>query len=54
MVDKGIVDGFTLTNMSISPDFDLEKRGWNKVETNYAYYTQKRCIIILIINFINL
>jgi len=37
MVTKGYVDGFTLTNMSISPDFDLEKRGWQKVETNYIY-----------------
>jgi len=23
--------------MEISPDFNLEKRGWNKVETNYVY-----------------
>lgn len=37
MVEKNMVHGFTLTNMSISPDFDLEKRGWNKVETNYVY-----------------
>ena len=32
-----IISGFTLTNMEISPDFNLEKRGWNKVETNYVY-----------------
>jgi hypothetical protein len=23
--------------MSISPDFDLGKRGWRAVETNYVY-----------------
>jgi len=33
----GSVDNFTLTNMSISPDFDLEKRGWREIETNYVY-----------------
>ena len=32
-----IIDAFTLTNMTQSPDFDLEKRGWAKVETNYVY-----------------
>ena len=35
--DNDIIHGFTLTNMEISPDFNLEKRGWNKVETNYIY-----------------
>ena len=32
-----IISGFTITNMEICPDFNLEKRGWNKVETNYVY-----------------
>tara|TARA_R110001606_G_scaffold300636_1_gene448348 strand:+ start:267 stop:722 length:456 start_codon:yes stop_codon:yes gene_type:complete len=35
--DQNSVDNFTLTNMSISPDFDLEKRGWREIETNYIY-----------------
>jgi len=34
---KEVINGFTLTNMEISPDFDLEKRGWCKAETNYVY-----------------
>lgn len=37
MVEKDVIAGFTLTNMEISPDFNLEKRGWSKVETNYIY-----------------
>ena len=37
MVQHGIIDGFTLTNMEISPDFDLEKRGWKKIESNYLF-----------------
>ena len=37
MVESGIIDGFTLTNMEISPDFDLEKRGWKKIESNFLY-----------------
>jgi hypothetical protein len=37
LVENDIIDGFTLTNMEISPDFDLEKRGWSKIETNYIY-----------------
>jgi len=37
MQDAGIIDGFTLTNMEISPDFDLEKRGWKPIERNYLY-----------------
>jgi hypothetical protein len=37
LVDKKIIEGFTLTNMEISPDFDLEKRGWRPIETNYIY-----------------
>ena len=37
MQDAGIIDGFTLTNMEISPDFDLEKRGWKLIERNYLY-----------------
>tara|TARA_R110001606_G_scaffold132904_1_gene268899 strand:- start:339 stop:797 length:459 start_codon:yes stop_codon:yes gene_type:complete len=35
--DLGSIMNFTLTNMSISPDFDLEKRGWKNIETNYVY-----------------
>lgn len=34
---KGKIDGFTLTLMQKSPDLDLEKRGWHKVERNYVY-----------------
>jgi hypothetical protein len=34
---KGKIDGFTLTLMEKSPDLDLEKRGWNKVERNYMF-----------------
>lgn len=37
LVENGVIDGFTLTTMDISPDFDLKKRGWSKVETNYQY-----------------
>ena len=37
MVDHKVIDGFTLTNMEISPDFDLEKRGWKKIESNYLF-----------------
>jgi len=37
LVDKSIIEGFTLTNMEQSPAFDLEKRGWNPIETNYIY-----------------
>lgn len=35
--EAGVIDAFMLTLMEISPDFDLEKRGWNKVERNYMY-----------------
>jgi len=31
------IDGFTLTLMTQSPEFDLEKRGWTKVERNYMF-----------------
>lgn len=34
---KGAIQGFTLTNMETSPNFDLEKRGWRRLETNYVY-----------------
>ena len=37
LVENSIIDAFTLTNMEISPDFNLEKRGWREVETNYIY-----------------
>jgi len=33
----GKIDGFTLTLMTQSPEFDLEKRGWSQVERNYVY-----------------
>lgn len=35
--ENGIIEAFTLTNMVQSPDFNLEKRGWREVETNYVY-----------------
>lgn len=31
------IQGFTLTNMEQSPDFNLEKRGWRPIEKNYIY-----------------
>lgn len=31
------ITNFTLTNMTISPAFDLAKRGWREIETNYVY-----------------
>lgn len=37
MRDNSVIDNFTLTNMMISPDFDLQKRGWTPIETNYVY-----------------
>ena len=37
LVEEQHIQGFTLTNMEISPDFDLEKRGWRPIETNYIY-----------------
>ena len=37
MKQHGVIDEFMLTLMEISPDFDLEKRGWNKVEHNYVF-----------------
>jgi len=37
MKKHGVIDEFMLTLMEISPDFDLEKRGWNKVEHNYVF-----------------
>jgi hypothetical protein len=37
MKEHDIIDTFTLTNMEISPDFDLEKRGWRPIEKNYVY-----------------
>lgn len=35
--ERGMIENFVLTNMSISPDFDLAARGWRAVETNYVY-----------------
>jgi hypothetical protein len=37
LVEQNEISGFTLTNMEQSPDFDLEKRGWRPIETNYVY-----------------
>jgi hypothetical protein len=37
MQSAGVIKNFILTNMSISPDFDLGKRGWRAIETNYVY-----------------
>ena len=37
MKSAGMIDDFTLTLMEISPDFNLEKRGWSKIEHNYVY-----------------
>jgi RimJ/RimL family protein N-acetyltransferase len=34
---QGTIDNFTLTLMSVSPDMNLQKRGWRAVETNYVY-----------------
>ncbi len=35
--EKNIINNFILTNMTVSPDFDLGKRGWRAIETNYVY-----------------
>lgn len=35
--ERGMINNFVLTNMTVSPDFDLEKRGWRPIETNYVY-----------------
>lgn len=35
--EAGEIQGFTLTNMEQSPDFDLESRGWRSIEKNYIY-----------------
>lgn len=37
LVHRGITQGTILTNMAQSPDFDLEKRGWERIESNYIY-----------------
>ena len=37
MKASGVIENFTLTLMTESPDFDLEKRGWRSVETNYVF-----------------
>jgi hypothetical protein len=37
MKHAGVIDQFMLTLMEISPDFDLEKRGWYKAEQNYMF-----------------
>lgn len=35
--ERGVIDKFILTNMVNSPEFDLAKRGWREIETNYVY-----------------
>lgn len=37
MKEMEVINNFVLTNMCISPDFDLGKRGWRAIETNYVY-----------------
>ena len=37
MKENNVINNFVLTNMSVSPDFDLGKRGWRAIETNYVY-----------------
>ena len=37
LVEASEIVGFTLTNMEQSPDFNLEKRGWQPIEKNYIY-----------------
>lgn len=37
LTEEGVVDGFVLTTMEISPIDSIEKRGWRKVESNYVY-----------------
>lgn len=35
--ERGMIENFVLTNMTVSPDFDLSARGWRAIETNYVY-----------------
>ena len=35
--EQNVINNFVLTNMTVSPDFDLGKRGWRAIETNYVY-----------------
>ena len=37
LVDKGSIANFTMTLLENSPEIDLEKRGWDKIETNYVF-----------------
>ena len=37
MVEAGRISTFTMTLLDNSPAIDLEKRGWQKIETNYVY-----------------
>lgn len=37
MVKDGTVANFTMTLLENSPPIDLEKRGWQKIESNYVY-----------------
>ena len=35
--DAGVIDNFTLSLLSISPDLKLEKRGFREIETTYVF-----------------
>jgi len=37
MQEAGAIDAFMITLMDISPQFDLQKRGWNRLEQNYMF-----------------
>lgn len=37
LVEKGRIANFTMTLLENSPEIDLEKRGWDKIETNYVF-----------------
>tara|TARA_R110000822_G_scaffold147920_1_gene286876 strand:+ start:809 stop:1276 length:468 start_codon:yes stop_codon:yes gene_type:complete len=37
MIEKGEIHTFTMTLLENSPITNLEKRGWNPVETNYMF-----------------
>jgi hypothetical protein len=37
MKEDNLINNFILTSISTSPDFDLGKRGWRAIETNYLY-----------------
>lgn len=37
LVKEGAIANFTMTLLENSPEIDLEKRGWDKIETNYVF-----------------